>query len=78
MVGNSRQQDAEDDGTGLTELGREQKGQQLGLVANFGEGDHACRKEECFHGARGEYRTPQGAAMTLRVETALEGAENGV
>ena len=49
MVGDGGKQDADDDGNGPAELGREDEGEQLGLVADFGEGDDARRDEKGFH-----------------------------
>lgn len=49
MVERCRAEDACNDGQRLLEPRGEQQRQQLGLVANFGEGDHAGRDEECFH-----------------------------
>jgi hypothetical protein len=43
-------QDAEDDGQGLAEFRGQDEGEQLGLVADFREGDDTRRDEEGFQG----------------------------
>ena len=45
--------DAQTDRQGFLETGGENQGQQLGLVAHFGEGDQSGRDEEGFHGTSG-------------------------
>jgi hypothetical protein len=47
MIGEGGHQNAQDDGNGLAEFGGQNEGQQLRLVADFGEGDNASGYQEC-------------------------------
>ena len=49
MIGDRRNQNADDDGNRFAELGGEDEGKQLCLVADFGESDDAGGDEEGFH-----------------------------
>mmetsp|Transcript_44694 Transcript_44694/g.105195 ORF Transcript_44694/g.105195 Transcript_44694/m.105195 type:complete len:210 (-) Transcript_44694:571-1200(-) len=49
MVDEGCGQDAQDDGDGPLETGGQHEGQQLGLVADLGQGHHAGGHQECFH-----------------------------
>ncbi len=49
MIDQRGDKNAEDDGNGATEFRSQQKGQQLGFVADFCEGDDAGGYEEGFH-----------------------------
>ena len=49
VVGQGGDKDAGDDGPGLAETRSEDEGEQLRLVAHFGEGDDAGGDEESFH-----------------------------
>ena len=48
MIGQGGEQDAQADRQRLAESRGQQEGQQLGLVADFGQGNEAGRDEECF------------------------------
>ncbi|MNY44693.1 hypothetical protein D3C86_1797420 [compost metagenome] len=50
MVGHGGDQDAPDDRPGAAEAGGEQQGEQLRLVADFGEGDEAGGDEQRLQG----------------------------
>jgi len=49
VVDQRGQQDAEDDGQRLLEACGEDEGEQLRLVADFGQRDDACGDQESFH-----------------------------
>ena len=49
MVDERGRQNAQHDGHGLLEAGGQDEGQQLGLVADFGQRDDAGGDEEGFH-----------------------------
>jgi hypothetical protein len=49
VVGERGDEDAEDDGHRPPELRGEQEREELGFVADFGEGDDAGGDEEGFH-----------------------------
>ena len=57
VVEQSGHQNARHDGQRLFEAGGQNEGQQLGLVANFSEGDHTGRDEQRFHGLDYKCRT---------------------
>jgi hypothetical protein len=50
MVEHGRGEDAPDDGPGPLEAGREHEGEELGLVADLGEGHQAGGNQESLHG----------------------------
>ena len=73
MIGERGDEDAEHDGHGLAEARGQQQREQLGLVADLGERDHACRNEQGFQSERS---VPQAVArrrwrsgFMLRYET---------
>jgi hypothetical protein len=49
MVRQSGQHDSQDDRDGLAVARRQHQGEQLGLVADLGDGDHGGRDEKRFH-----------------------------
>jgi hypothetical protein len=51
VIGECRDEDAQDDGRRLPKFRGEDEGEELGVVADFGEGDDAGRDEEGFHGS---------------------------
>lgn len=51
VVDDGRGEDAEDDWGGPLEAGGQHEGQELGLVADLGQGHHAGGHQECFHAA---------------------------
>ena len=49
VVGDGGNENRQHDGQRLAEFGGQQKGQELGFVADFSETDDAGGDEECFH-----------------------------
>jgi hypothetical protein len=71
VVDQGRREDAEDDRDGLAELGSEDEGQELGLVAYFSQGDDAGRDQEGFQ--LGAPR-PARRRSTMRLSGPVEAA----